>query len=297
MPIPQSQLETWSHQGSVTQSKNTYAIVKRALEDPDAEYRDRNFKVFLQGSYCNDTNIYAESDVDVVIRYDGVFLHDVSELPAEQQSAFEASFSSGTYFYSDFKKDVEKTLKATFEDSVKGSKKAFKIEADGGRRSSDVVPAFAYRRYHEFNSVHDQNYVDGIVFFASDGTKIANYPQLHSQNCTAKHQATNSKFKPLVRIFKNMRSWLVDDGTLEAGIAPSYYIEGLLYNVPTDRFSGSYDDAIPNILNWLLETTDKTKFLCANEQYYLLHDNSPVCWPIANGSKFINAVVSLWNNW
>ena len=297
MPIPQSQLETWSHQGSVTQSKDTYAIVRQALEDPAAKYRDRNFKVFLQGSYCNDTNIYAESDVDVVIRHDGVFFYDIDQLPAEQQSAFEASFSAGTYLYSDLKKEVEKTLRAAFGDSVKGSKKALKIEADGGRRSSDVVPAFAYRNYLEFNSAHDQNYVDGIVFFASDGTKIANYPQLHSQNCTAKHQATNSKFKPLVRIFKNMRSRLVDDGTLEAGIAPSYYIEGLLYNVPTDRFSGRYEEAVPNILKSLLETTDKTKFVCANEQYYLLRDNSPVCWPKANGPKFINAVVGLWNNW
>lgn len=73
MTIPLSQLETWSHQGSVTQSKNTYATVKAALEDANASYKSRNFKVFLQGSYGNDTNIYAESDVDVVIRYDGAF--------------------------------------------------------------------------------------------------------------------------------------------------------------------------------------------------------------------------------
>lgn len=32
-----------------------------------------NFKVFLQGSYGNDTNIYAESDVDIAIRLDNCF--------------------------------------------------------------------------------------------------------------------------------------------------------------------------------------------------------------------------------
>jgi hypothetical protein len=52
-----------------------------------------------------------------------------------------------------------------------------------------------------------------------------------------------------------------------------------------------------NILKWLQETTDRTKFLCANEQYYLLRDNDPVCWPIANGNQFINAVIQLWNKW
>ena len=63
MAIPEAQLVRWSHQGSIQGSSATYAIVKRALEAPNSE-------VFLQGSYGNDTNIYAESDVDVIIRLD-----------------------------------------------------------------------------------------------------------------------------------------------------------------------------------------------------------------------------------
>jgi len=38
MGIPESQLETWSHQGSVTQSSSTYETIKRALEAADAKY-------------------------------------------------------------------------------------------------------------------------------------------------------------------------------------------------------------------------------------------------------------------
>jgi hypothetical protein len=52
-----------------------------------------------------------------------------------------------------------------------------------------------------------------------------------------------------------------------------------------------------NILNWLWRTTDRSKFVCASEQYYLLRDNDPVCWPIANGNVFINSAIQLWNNW
>jgi hypothetical protein len=79
MAIPESQLEDWSHQGSITQSKATYGTVKRSLEAPDTHYAGGNsFEVFLQGSYGNDTNIYAESDVDVVIRLDSVYYYDVS---------------------------------------------------------------------------------------------------------------------------------------------------------------------------------------------------------------------------
>lgn len=68
MAIPESQLETWSKQGSVTQSSTTYQIIRNALLDAKAVYADKTFEVFLQGSYGNDTNIYAESDVDTVMR-------------------------------------------------------------------------------------------------------------------------------------------------------------------------------------------------------------------------------------
>ena len=67
MAIPEAQLETWSHQGSVTQSSSTYNTIKRVVEETGAPYAGKDFKVFLQGSYGNDTNIYAESDVDTVI--------------------------------------------------------------------------------------------------------------------------------------------------------------------------------------------------------------------------------------
>ena len=79
MAIPESQLETWSHQGSVTQSSNTYNTIKSVLEASTTPYADKNFEVFLQGSYGNDTNIYAESDVDIVIRLDDCF-HTVARV-------------------------------------------------------------------------------------------------------------------------------------------------------------------------------------------------------------------------
>jgi hypothetical protein len=295
--IPQSQLETWSKQGSVTQSSDTYGTIKGALEHEDAEYTSRNFKVFLQGSYGNTTNIYAESDVDIVIRYDGAFYHDLSLLSAEQQAAFRAAHSDGTYPHSNFKTHVTAALETAFGSSVKPGKKAIKIEALGSRRSADVVVAFEYRRYHKFNGIYDQTFDIGITFFTSGGIRIANYPKQHSENCTSKHQATSNTFKPVVRIFKNMRSKLVDDGIIEKGTAPSYYIEGLLYNVPSGYFAGNDATIVLNILKWLHQTTDRTKFVCANEQYYLLRDNEPVCWPIADGDKFISAAIRLWDNW
>ena len=298
MAIPKAQLDTWSGQGSVTQSKNTYATVKAALEDASAVYTDRKFKVFLQGSYGNDTNIYAESDVDVVIRYDGAFFHDIKERPADEQAAFNAAYpDKGTYSYGDFKEHVRQALRAKFGNSVKPGTRAIKIEASGNRRNADVIVAFEYRRYYKFKAPYDESHVTGICFFLSDGTRVANYPDQHDENLTGKHQATGNRFKPLVRIFKNMRSKLIEGGLITEGSAPSYFIEGLLYNVPNDKFAGNNQDIFLNILKWFYETKDRSEFVCANEQYYLLRNNSHTCWPIADGNNFIDAAIRLWNDW
>jgi len=97
----------------------------------------------------------------------------------------------------------------------------------------------AHRRYTDFSGGQDGSYFEGISFFAADGTRIDNFPDHHSQNLTAKHQATASRYKPAIRIFKNIRSKLIERGLLLKGEAPSYYIEGLLYNVPNELFAGT----------------------------------------------------------
>ena len=297
MTIPEAQLQTWSHQGAITTSKDTYATIKRALESATAPYADRQFEVFLQGSYANDTNIYTESDVDIVICYTGAFFHNLEHLTLDQKNAFQASFPDGTYLYDTFKAGVQTALVRAFGNSVQPSNKAFKIAASGPRRSADVVPAFQHRRYIDFKSSGDGSYYEGISFFTAAGTRIDNFPGYHSRNLTTKHQATGNRFKPAVRVFKNIRSKLFEQGLMVKGEAPSYFIEGLLYNVPNELFAGTLSDTVLSILSWLHRTTDRSGFVCANKRYYLLRDSDPVCWPKANGAKFIDAAISLWNDW
>ena len=298
MTIPLSQLDTWSGQGSVTQSKNTYATVKTALEDAKAPYTDRNFKVFLQGSYGNDTNIWAESDVDVVIRYDGAFYHDIEKRPQEEQALFHQAYpNSGKYSYKDFKEHVRQALRAKFGNDVIPGTKATSIKGNDNRRNADVIVAFEFRRYYSFNGIYNENHATGMCFFLADSTRIANYPEQHSANLTTKHQATGNKLKPMIRIFKNARSKMVEKKLIADGSAPSYYIEGLLYNVPNTEFGGDYQDIFLNILKWLYDTKDRSNFVTANEQYYLLRDGFHTCWPIVDGNNFIDGVIKLWNDW
>jgi len=200
----------------------------------------------------------------------------------------------GAYPYADYKAHVIEALEESFEDDVKPGAKAVKIKSNGSRRSADVVVATEFRRY--YSGPLGVQFESGICFFDSGGGRIVNYPKQHSANCTTKHQATDGWFKPTVRILKNMRSRLVDDGVIEPGCAPSYFLEGLLYNVPDDKFGGNYNDTIVAAVNWILNA-DRSKFVCANKQYHLLGDSSSVQWSAANCDRFLAAVSKLWNDW
>lgn len=296
MTVPESQLATWSHQGSIQQSSTTYNQIKNVLEAVGNPYAGKKYQVFLQGSYGNDTNIYTESDVDIVIKLDDCFRHDLNELPSDQKEAFKAAHSNATYTHVDFKRDVLSVLGANYGDDVDPGDKAINIAANGSRRKADVIAAIQYRRYYKFLSTSNQDFEDGICFFNGVGECIVNYPKQHSENCTAKHQATNEWFKPMVRVFKNLRGKLINDKIIEAGVAPSYYIEGLLYNVPKEKFGNSYGDSFVNCINWILEA-DRSKFVCANEQYYLLREGPPVTWRDSKCTEFLTAACDLWKQW
>lgn len=300
MPIPESQLDTWSGQGAITTSADTYRQIRAALESSGTGYFNKDHKIFLQGSYGNDTNIYRESDVDVVIQLNDTFFHDLSSLSQTEVTAFNSVMPNATYSHSEFKSDVLSALKSNFGSDVDpGGTKAIKVKPSGSRRSADVIVACQFRRYFSFKGAYNQNYAEGICFFNSSGNQIENFPKQHSANCTIKHQSTNRMFKPMVRIFKNLRTRLVSDSALAADAAPSYYIEGLLYNAPASCFCGSYGDSICSIINWFnsLNATEKQNLVCANEQYYLLRDYSLVCWSPAKCEAFFAACSLAWVNW
>lgn len=297
MPIPESQLETWSRQGSITQSSNTYNSIKNILEASSTPYAGKKFKVFLQGSYGNDTNIYAESDVDIVIRLDDCFHSNFDDLSEQEKAAYKQAFSDATYRLTTFKQDVLEVLRTQYGSAVHAGAKAIAIDGSGFRRKADVIVSCQYRRYSCFRSVSDSSYVEGICFFNSSGARIANYPNQHSTNLTRKHQTSSKWLKPMVRVLKNMRSRLVEEGKIEAGVAPSYYVEGLLYNVPSAKLVESYQDCVVNVLNWYLKEAKKPELVCANGQHYLFQDEGHGYWTLADCDTFINAAVKLWSEW
>ncbi|MEI8696905.1 nucleotidyltransferase domain-containing protein [Mesorhizobium sp. ISC15] len=249
----------------------------------------------MQGSYGNDTNIWADSDVDIVLATGSMFYFDIDALPEVEKGKFHASFpAADTYSYADFKKEVTAWLTSKFGSSVKPGTKAIFIEGNGNRRDSDVLPAAEFRHYFGFKDAANPSVAKGIVFWKTDGTKIVNFPKQHSANCTTKHQATNHRFKPAVRMFKNMRNKMIDDGYLEDGIAPSYYIEGLLSNAADYCFSGTLQEMFNACMNHLRQS-NREHLMCANGIHWLVRDGAQICWSVANFNTFMAAVQTFWD--
>jgi len=293
MAISEDQLVTWSHQGSVQQSAATYQSIKRVLESPEAPYANRSFKIFLQGSYGNDTNVWSESDVDIAICLTSVFYTDTSSLNNDDKARYEAGRSTAEYSYKDFKAEVTSWLRANFGNEVTPGNKAIKIPGGNSRRDVDVLACTEHHDYYSYPATGRPGFHEGICFWTSKGDKIVNYPRQHMANCTTKNGNASGRFKPNVRVLKNMRNAMIDAGFIADGVAPSYFIEGMLYNLPNDGFSWTHQQTVENALSWL-ERCNVPDLLCANERYYLVRDGSQVCW---NNPDFQTSLTSMRRYW
>lgn len=295
MAIAESQLDTWAKQGPTKQFTDTYASIKTVLEDKNAPYAARSMDpVYLQGSYGNDTNVYADSDVDLVICSDASFNYDISRLSDAEKAAFQRDHPSTGLSTQSFQQDVYAWLKQKYTSDVDPPKKAVHIEATSYRRAADVLICIEHRQYHGYTSLTVNRHYKGVQFNAADGTSIVNFPKEHSKACTTKHQTTNMWFKPTVRILKNMRNRMIEKSIIKDGLASSYYIEGMLWNVPNDTFGGTFVSTVAGCLNWL-NAADKDKLLCAHQLQWLLRDGKPDCWPPVSFSTYLAESIKFWN--
>src|SRR4051794_12143695 len=131
MAIPEAQLDTWDSIGSVKQSRDTYASVKGVLEDAKSAYASRMYETFLQGSYGNDTNVFSDSDVDVVMKLNTVFYYDLSRMSDPEKATYDKTYANGEYDLSTFKSEVLAWLKKNYGENVNPGKKAVFIPGSG----------------------------------------------------------------------------------------------------------------------------------------------------------------------
>lgn len=290
MAIPESQLETWSHQGSITNSANTGNSIKNAIDNYQGFPDDISYNVYLQGSYKNSTNIYGDSDVDVVVELTSSFYNNLTE---EQKAIL--GLTTATYGYYRFRDDIETCLRDYYmTENVETGNKVFKIKPNTNRLPADVLVCSEYHLY--YGNLQADRYYVGIAFYTRNPEqRIINFPNYHSDNATTKHQSTNQRFKPTVRIFKNMRNHIVEHKNFSKSTAPSYFVECLLANIPNDQFVNTPQSTFINCHNYL-NNNSMDNFMCLNGIRPLWGDTTEN-WNQDEARYFLDQLSNLWNNW
>jgi hypothetical protein len=295
MAIPEQQLETWSHPGAQVNSTKTYTSIRAALESvqwPDG----KNAEIYLQGSYKNDTNIYGESDVDVVVCVQNYFISDVSDLTEAEKEAQKATVIPAPNAWENCRTSAMQALEAYYKkQQVNPGRIAIKV--DTPFLTGDVVVAIEHRKYTKFISLHDQHFYPGGVTFktTTDHRWIVNYPKAHFANGQAKNGATKQWYKPVVRVFKNAYSSMVDKGIVPADVAFSYAIECMVYSAPVGNFGTSYVDTFVNVYNWV--NNGNLSLIRRVSEAGPLIGTDPEQWKLEDAQQFVDGLYTLWTQW
>lgn len=295
MSLSEDQLRTWTNSPSSVKPQFTHQQIRKAIEQAE-HLKGKDIEVYLQGSYANSTNIKLDSDVDVVVQLNSVWNRDISAMPRDQQIAYLASVHISDYDVTQFRLDVFKALSDYFGSAyVRPGNKSIKLLGNGSRVNADILPCLEYRNYEYFHTSANQKYIQGIRFLTQDaGKEIINYPKLHISNGEDKNgeHRTDVMYKHLVRIFKNAKRQLVEKYGFDPKIAPSYFIECSIYNVPDNHFSSNYRATVNDVLEFILRRCTPAQMTTVSHQH-LLFGPEPWQWNKEHAGAFFGAVERL----
>ncbi len=193
----------------------------------------RKVRLFIQGSYANNTNVRTQSDVDIAVVQEEVFTTEYrASTSIYPQSDTDYGFCTVAPAAKTFKDEVQECLERKFGSDVERKNKSIKIHGNTYRKDADSVPCRRYRDYRSDYRKDVNNYIPGIVIIPDHGSRIINYPEQHIANGRKKNNNTNRYYKKMVRVIKKMRYLMCDYGYAEAERVSSFGLESLLWNLP-----------------------------------------------------------------
>jgi hypothetical protein len=247
MAVSPKTIEEWSRRGGTARPEWTKAVLEDALRY-GRRLAGKDFEIFVQGSYANETDIRGSSDVDLVIQMRLPFEEDIDVLDQAARERFHKKYGETFYGWFEFREDVLATLRERF--FVHEGNKCVDIKDWDSvpRIPADIVPAIEFRKYIAFPALDEEVYEEGVFFRDSHGTPIINFPKQHLAMGRSKDRQTGGRFKQVVRVFKNARKRCPGTSVEDA---PSYFVECLVYNIDNDVFRRPLPEAYPACVRWL----------------------------------------------
>ncbi len=223
----EEKLASWTGPASATEQDKqdrTERMIREAIKEHGA-FNACNLKVYAKGSYANNTNVRADSDVDIAVECTNVEYYD----QAQNVRAPQLTPYTGIWTPEKLRTELVAAMKSKFPGKVDASGSvAIQINSSSARVDADVVPCFTYRYYTQGGSI------EGTKVFKKDGNSIVNYPVQQLNNGTAKNNATNYAYKKCARLLKRLENEMASKGVYKE--LPSFLMECLAYNCPNHMF-------------------------------------------------------------
>lgn len=251
-----------------------------------SQYGYRSIKLFIQGSYANNTNVRTHSDVDIAVVQEETF-------QPEYRSGITGAnynFSSADLPAKSFKDEVQEALYRQFGSDVERKDKSIKIHGNTYRKDADSVPCRRYRDYRNDYSNNPNNFIGGIVIHPDSGGSIINYPEQHIRNGQQKNKETKYQYKKMVRIIKSLRYVMQESYIFSSSKVTSFGLESLLWNIPNEifeKYSSILRFSFDEIIKYLVaHKADINLYKEANGIKYLC----PLQSDTANYTQFVDDI-------
>jgi hypothetical protein len=156
-----------------TKLSNAKNAVRNAIV-ADPVLSTMQIEVYGQGSYANDTNVRANSDIDINVRLlSPVFF----TLPSGRRME-EFGYFPTTYTFADYKQAIQSALVGQFGATyIKREDKCIRFLPNTYRVMCDVVPTWKYNHHND-----DSTIVVGAKFISDFGKEILNFLLKHVKN-------------------------------------------------------------------------------------------------------------------
>jgi len=282
-------LAGWTGPSSASEQEKqerTERMVREAVQAHDG-FDGVALRTFAKGSYPNNTNVRADSDVDIALECGEVIYWEESAPGAHAASTSNSRYK-GPWTPAKLRTEVATALKARFGDQVDTTgTTAIRVRSGTARVDADVVPCFPFE-YHL-----PRGHRRGTRIFRKNGDWIENYPDQHLERGRTKNVSTTGRFKKTVRILKRLEKAMVEQRVHRA--APSFLVESLVYNCPNTLLTRTtWTDTVGGVLAHIwkcheddAEPTESERWLEVNECKYLHFPAQP--WSRRDAREFAYA--------
>lgn len=284
-------LRGWTGPSSTTEQEKqvrTERMIKAAI-DAHPAFKGVALSTYSKGSYPNNTNVRADSDVDIAVQCsEAEYWDEVS--PASRPTGG-ASYT-GIWTAAKLRTELVAALRTAFGNQVDTSgTTAIRVNSSTARVDADVVPCFDHVDYLAGGQRRE-----GTKVFRKNGDDFENYPAQHLAQGRAKNARTGQKFKEAVRVLKRVENAMVVSGDHRE--VPSFFVECLVYNCPDHLFSAvTWEDRVRRLLFHIwdgthgdVEPADGDRWMEVNDVKYLFHPTQ--AWSRKDGRDFAHAA---WN--